>query len=309
MACMFTMMNRARLAVGLQGVGIAERATQQALAYARERRQGRIAGMKATESAPIIAHPDVRRMLLTMRALTQAARGICYATAMAIDRSERGADEAARQGGARARFAAHAGRQGVLDRHRQRGRLAWRAGAWRHGLYRGNRRGAAFRDARIAPIYEGTNGIQAIDLVTRKLPLAGGARGRRRIATNCAASSRPLNATNDPAFGWSGGAARRRRRKPVAGDELAARPARQGTRRRRSPAQARICGCSASPPAAAFWRKQALAALRLGGEAAARARAGAVLCREFCGPGRRARAHRCRRRAAASSAPTRRLAS
>ena len=98
MACMFTMMNRARLAVGLQGVGIAERATQQALAYARERRQGRTAGMQATESAPIIAHPDVRRMLLTMRALTQAARAICYATAMALDRAERGDDDAARQG-------------------------------------------------------------------------------------------------------------------------------------------------------------------------------------------------------------------
>src|SRR5271165_1760218 len=82
MAAMFTMMNRARLAVGLQGVGVAECATQQALAYARERRQGR-AG--AVASAPIAAHPDVKRMLLTMRALTQAARAICYATAMALD--------------------------------------------------------------------------------------------------------------------------------------------------------------------------------------------------------------------------------
>src|ERR1700756_3031663 len=69
MACMFTMMNRARLAVGLQGVGIAECATQKALSYARERRQGRTATMDPSQSAPIIAHPDVRRMLLTMRAL------------------------------------------------------------------------------------------------------------------------------------------------------------------------------------------------------------------------------------------------
>jgi 3-(methylsulfanyl)propanoyl-CoA dehydrogenase len=96
MAAMFTMMNRARLAVGLQGVGIAQRATQLALAYARERRQGRTAGMPATESAPIIAQPDVRRMLLSMRALTQAARTICYATAMALDRAERGDDKPAR---------------------------------------------------------------------------------------------------------------------------------------------------------------------------------------------------------------------
>src|SRR5947199_5806864 len=73
--CMFTMMNNARLAVALQGVGIAERATQQAIAYASERKQGR-AGANA--SSPIIAHPDVKRMLLTMRALTHAARAICY---------------------------------------------------------------------------------------------------------------------------------------------------------------------------------------------------------------------------------------
>src|SRR4029077_18438761 len=94
--CMFTMMNNARLAVGLQGVGIAERATQQAYAYASERKQGR-AG--AIASAPIIAHPDVKRMLLTMRALTAAARAICYATGAAIDRAHRGKDEAARKAG------------------------------------------------------------------------------------------------------------------------------------------------------------------------------------------------------------------
>ena len=85
------------MAVGLQGVGVAECATQQALAYARERRQGRTAAMPPTQSAAIIAHPDVRRMLLSMRALTQAARAICYATAIALDRSERDPDEAARK--------------------------------------------------------------------------------------------------------------------------------------------------------------------------------------------------------------------
>src|SRR6202034_193406 len=82
MAAMFTMMNRARLAVGLQGVGIAERATQQAVAYARERKQGRVPGMPAKESAPIIDNPDVKRMLINMRALTPAARSICLATAL-----------------------------------------------------------------------------------------------------------------------------------------------------------------------------------------------------------------------------------
>ena len=82
MLCMFTMMNRARLAVGLQGVGIAERALQQALAYARERKQG--------AAGEIIHYPDVKRMLLTMRGLTGAARAICYQTGVAIDRSLRG---------------------------------------------------------------------------------------------------------------------------------------------------------------------------------------------------------------------------
>src|SRR5690606_35462089 len=85
MLCMFTMMNRARLAVGLQGVAIAERALQQAVAYARERKQG---------PSAIFAYPDVKRMLLTMRALTGAARAICYATGIALDRSLRGKDEA-----------------------------------------------------------------------------------------------------------------------------------------------------------------------------------------------------------------------
>ena len=189
MAAMFTMMNRARLAVGLQGVGIAERATQQALAYARERKQGRTSGMPATESAPIIAHPDVKRMLMTMRALTQAARSICYATAMALDRAERGTDKAARE-------AAHA-RASLLTPLAKAfssdiGIEVASLGVQVHGgMGFIEETGAAqfYRDARIAPIYEGTNGIQAIDLVTRKLPLGGGA-VVEAISTSCAASSK-----------------------------------------------------------------------------------------------------------------------
>src|SRR5262249_44682688 len=100
MNCMFTMMNNARLSVGLQGVGIAERATQQALVYARQRRQGRASDGRAAEGqSPIIAHVDVRRMLMTMRALTGAARAIAYATAAAIDRGERGESDKARRAG------------------------------------------------------------------------------------------------------------------------------------------------------------------------------------------------------------------
>src|ERR1700723_4539261 len=87
MLCMFTMMNQARLGVGLEGVGIADRAYQQALAFAQERRQGRTAGSAGEGSDPIIVHPDVKRMLMQMRALTAAARTICYATAVALDGS------------------------------------------------------------------------------------------------------------------------------------------------------------------------------------------------------------------------------
>ena len=85
LATMFTMMNHARLMVGIQGVGIAERALQQATAYAAERRQGRAPGAAGEAASPIVEHPDVRRMLLTMRGLTAASRGICYACAHAID--------------------------------------------------------------------------------------------------------------------------------------------------------------------------------------------------------------------------------
>ena len=95
--CMFTMMNNARLGVGLEGVGIADRAYQQALAFAQERKQGRAVGQTTSGPSAIIAHPDVKRMLLDMRTKTAAARAICYATASALDRAERLSDEAARK--------------------------------------------------------------------------------------------------------------------------------------------------------------------------------------------------------------------
>src|SRR5262249_6938833 len=100
LTCMFTMMNSARLSVALQGVAIAERAYQQALAFAAERRQGTTPANSTNGMAPIIAHADVRRMLATMRGLTNAARAICYATAAALDRSHLGREEAERQAAA-----------------------------------------------------------------------------------------------------------------------------------------------------------------------------------------------------------------
>jgi acyl-CoA dehydrogenase len=202
MACMFTMMNRARLAVGLQGVGVAECATQQALAYARDRKQGRAAGTPASQSSSIIAHPDVKRMLLTMRSLTQAARAICYATAMALDRSERGADAAARKTAhERASLLTPVAKAFSTDI----GNEVTSLGVQVHGgMGFIEETGAAqlFRDARIAAIYEGTNGIQAIDLVTRKLPLSdGGAVAAHLKELRDIVDA--VSASNDPAFGWT----------------------------------------------------------------------------------------------------------
>jgi alkylation response protein AidB-like acyl-CoA dehydrogenase len=202
MSCMFTMMNRARLAVGLQGVGIAECATQKALSYARERRQGRTAAMDPAQSAPIIAHPDVRRMLLTMRALTQAARTVCYATALAIDRSERESDEAKRSAAhAQASLLTPVAKAFSTDIANDVASLGIQVHG---GMGYIEETGAAqlFRDARIAAIYEGTNGIQAIDLVTRKLPLGDGAAVRSHLDDMRAVIS-ALDADNDPGFGWA----------------------------------------------------------------------------------------------------------
>jgi acyl-CoA dehydrogenase len=202
MACMFTMMNRARLAIGVQGVGVAECATQQALAYARERQQGRSAAMPTSQAAPIISHPDVKRMLLTMRAQTQAARAICFAAAMALDRSERGADASSRQSAhdrvslltpiAKA-FSTDVGIEVTSLNVQVHGGMGYI-----------EETGAAqlLRDARIAAIYEGTNGIQAIDLVMRKLPLAGGAAVAAYI-DELRSIVQAINANNDPAFGWA----------------------------------------------------------------------------------------------------------
>src|SRR6201993_3034295 len=202
MSCMFTMMNRARLAVGLQGVGVAECATQKAIAYARERRQGRTAAMDPSQSAPIIAHPDVRRMLLTMRALTQAARAICYATALAIDRSERESNEAKRrQAHALASLLTPVAKAFSTDIANDVSSLGIQVHG---GAGYIEETGAAqlFRDARIATIYEGTNGVQAIDLVTRKLPLGDGAVVKSHL-DDLRGVVGALDASNNPGFGWT----------------------------------------------------------------------------------------------------------
>jgi len=200
---MFTMMNEARLGVGIQGVGIGERAFQQALTFARERRQGAVEGSAADEVVPIIEHPDVTRMLLNMKARTAAARAIAYTTSVAIDFSHHAADAGERKRAANKAalltpiakaFSTDLGVETASEGIQVHGGMGFveETGAAQH-----------YRDARIAPIYEGTNGIQAIDLVARKLTLAGGETFREFVA-GLKETAREVNASNESAFGHTG---------------------------------------------------------------------------------------------------------
>ena len=166
---MFTMMNSARINVGNQGVQIAERALQQARRYARDRIQSARAGAPGREPVAIVEHPDVRRMLLRMRALTEGARALLYYTAGMVDRGALGITGAQ----ARADCLVPMIKAWGTDIGCEVASL----GVQIHGgMGFVEETGAAqhYRDARIAPIYEGTNGIQAADLVTRKLGYEGG---------------------------------------------------------------------------------------------------------------------------------------
>lgn len=181
LAHMFVMMNSARLAVGVEGVGIAERAYQHALAYALDRRQG-TSVWTGERNAPLFDLPDVRRMLVTMKAKVSAARAICFATGVAADLASHAATAEER--------AIWKGREDLFTPIAK----AWSTdvgcdvaslGVQVHGgMGFIEETGAAqyYRDARIAPIYEGTNGIQAMDLVGRKLSMDSGESAKRLIA-------------------------------------------------------------------------------------------------------------------------------
>ena len=174
---MFTMMNNARLNVGLQGVQVAEGATQAAVAYALDRVQSARAGAASRDSVRIVEHPDVRRMLLRMKAQTQAARALVYYAAGQVDRVGMG-DAEARD---RLEIVTPLAKAHGTDI----GCEVSSIGVQVHGgMGYVEETGAAqfYRDARITPIYEGTNGIQAADLVGRKLGLSGGAAFRSLIA-------------------------------------------------------------------------------------------------------------------------------
>lgn len=169
LAAMFTMMNNARINVGNQGVQIGERALQQATGYAAERVQSARAGSADKDPVSIIEHPDVRRMLLRMRALTEGVRALLYYTAGQVDRGTLGDKDAQ----ARADLCVPMLKAWGTDAGVEIASI----GVQVHGgMGFVEETGAAqhYRDARIAPIYEGTNGIQAADLVTRKLGMANG---------------------------------------------------------------------------------------------------------------------------------------
>jgi len=177
LAAMFVMMNAARLGVGLQGLGVAETAYQNAVAYARDRRQGRALtgpAEPAEKADTLFVHPDVRRMLMTAKAVTEGLRALCLWGALLADLEHHAADEAERQQagdllglltpvikgyGTDMGYAVATEAQQVYGGH---GYIA----EWGMEQY--------VRDARIAMIYEGTNGVQAMDLVGRKLAQAGG---------------------------------------------------------------------------------------------------------------------------------------
>jgi len=195
LAHMFIMMNAARLAVGVEGVGIAERAFQQALAYARERRQGRSA-WTGEASAPIYDHPDVRRMLAVSKARIEAARGICLATAVTADLASKATDEAERR-----RLEAYEALMVPIAKTWSTDMACEVAsvGIQVHGgMGFIEETGAAqhYRDARITPIYEGTNGIQAQDLTGRKL--ADGGEAARALIEEASKAGDVLKLARDP---------------------------------------------------------------------------------------------------------------
>ena len=174
MRYMFTMMNNARLSVGLEGLAVAERAYQDALQYAQERRQGRAVGAAKGEASPIVEHADVRRMLMTMKAYIEAMRGLVYITAEAIDISTRHPDPGIREPKHELlELLIPVVKAWCTDLGSEVASLAIQV--W-GGMGYIEESGVAqhYRDARISAIYEGTNGIQAMDLVGRKLPMRGG---------------------------------------------------------------------------------------------------------------------------------------
>ncbi len=171
---MFTMMNAARIGVGQEGVAMTERAYQKALAFSQERRQGRAIGSTSPESSLIIEHPDVRRMLMTMKANAEAMRALIYTAGASVDLASAHPDPSVRTEHEEfLAFMTPVCKAWCTDTGVQMTSIGLQVHG---GMGYVEETGAAqfYRDARITPIYEGTNGIQAIDLVGRKLSMRGG---------------------------------------------------------------------------------------------------------------------------------------
>jgi len=177
MRAMFRMMNEARLAVGIQGLGLAEAAYQGAVAYARERQQGRALGKPSRPDLPadpILVHPDVRRMLLTIRAKTEGARALAAWVALEMDKAARGGDPARQEETEDlAALLTPIIKASFTDMGFEAANLGVQVMGG-HGYIREHGMEQLVRDARITLLYEGTNGVQALDLIGRKLTAHGG---------------------------------------------------------------------------------------------------------------------------------------
>jgi hypothetical protein len=185
MRAMFTMMNGARLGVGMQGLGLAEVSYQNAVAYARERLQGRAPRGPVAPNAdadPIIVHPDVRRMLMTMKAYVEALRALAYWVGTLIDVEERHPDAARREEATDlVALMTPVIKAFFTDVGFEIANLALQCFGG-HGYIREYGMEQFVRDARIAQIYEGTNGVQAMDLLGRKVPDGNGRMVKRFVA-------------------------------------------------------------------------------------------------------------------------------
>jgi len=193
---MFTMMNHARLNVGLEGVGVSERSYQHALAYARERIQGKIIGDKSGEKKPILHHPDVRRMLMDMKSRTEAGRAIAYYVAGCMDRAKSSADaDVRRENQSRLELLTPVVKGWCTENAQG---ITWNGVQVHGGMGFIEETGAAqyMRDARIITIYEGTTAIQANDLIGRKTAKEGGKSMQQLLADIAETGSALRNSGN-----------------------------------------------------------------------------------------------------------------
>ncbi|WP_374495816.1 acyl-CoA dehydrogenase C-terminal domain-containing protein [Zoogloea sp.] len=194
---MFTMMNHARLNVGLEGVGVSERSYQHALTYARERIQGKIIGDKSGDKKPILHHPDVRRMLMDMKSRTEAGRALAYYVAGCMDRAHSHPDADVRAANQRRLELLTPVVKGWCTENAQG--ITWNGVQVHGGMGFIEETGAAqyMRDARIITIYEGTTAIQANDLIGRKTAKEGG-KSMQQLLADIAETGSALRASDNP---------------------------------------------------------------------------------------------------------------